>query len=475
MGLFILLTAVLACEALYLSLLCFKDWKAKPETLVLLFVLYSAFLWSLVPALGALLSGEFLAFNFGYEIETWNFGLWLEVVFFAVFILGWHISDYFKRKPIPPITQRDMKFVIWIAIIAGIAYFALGGFWTNAGYEILADYVNGRMSTEDATQFSTQSVILQGIIIPACFLLLFYLPKSLRSKWISRIAVVVLILSGVKAIGFGTRYGILAMAFSLATCLLMSGRIRASLKYFGVGFVAAAVLSAAMVAIRGTAETQDMSNADRAAAMLKGKHGDLLSKEWFISYLPRLDAVQNSGIIATHLHGDYAGLTPFTGAFLTVIPRTLWPSKPLALSRDGTIFGQPSFLCMAYRGEPWNSSTVSTSGVAYWQFGWIGVILTGLITGMSTRFLGVLAFRKGAIGAFLFLAYCGVARFRIPLALDEFIVAISQVWVPIFGLYLLYRFALQTMNPATKEALNRATQNVIVHIRRGRVADRDLI
>jgi hypothetical protein len=96
---------------------------------------------------------------------------------------------------------------------------------------------------------------------------------------------------------------------------------------------------------------------------------------------------------------------------------------------------------MAYRGEPQNNGGVSTSGIAYWQFGLLGVLLTALLGAVVFRVLSALFMRGGAVGLFFFLSFCMMTHFRIPVGMDETLFAAGQVVVPLLITFGGFRFA----------------------------------
>ncbi|MGC2741660.1 MAG: hypothetical protein WA672_00630 [Candidatus Angelobacter sp.] len=444
------LVLLLACQALYLTVDALKSWMSRPEKRIIVFVLYSNYLWSLVPALAAVITGKVEVFTFGYGIETWNFGLFLETVFFFIFIIVWKLIPAPRQsKPhIANITDPVIAFIILVAVAGAILYFALTGPWTGSGYEAAGDYVNSSLASEQVTKGGLQMTMYRSVILPSLCILLFYLPKTYLSKWLRVTAGIILVYAAVDSFASFSRGAILFLAFIIGTCLIASGRAKVGLIWVALGISITAIVSPILVPLReGMASTYKGTPVlEKSIAVLQSREsGDVGHgiASWLTNYTIRLDTIQDGGILAacTERASNYAGITPYVGSLFGFMPRVLWPDKPLPLSSDGTVGMTPWYLVMAYRGEPWNNASVSTSGVAFWQFGWLGVVISAILGAVCALWLGRFAFLQGPFGLLLFLSYCAATHMRIPVAPDEFLLVATQVWLPIcvgYGIFKLF-------------------------------------
>ena len=71
------------------------------------------------------------------------------------------------------------------------------------------------------------------------------------------------------------------------------------------------------------------------------------------------------------------GIAPYIGSALIFVPRFIWPSRPIAGSADGTIYGHPSRLVPGLLGVKSDSLNVGVSPlhIALWQLGLAGGLL----------------------------------------------------------------------------------------------------
>jgi hypothetical protein len=72
-----------------------------------------------------------------------------------------------------------------------------------------------------------------------------------------------------------------------------------------------------------------------------------------------------------------AGITPYIGSAFPFVPRALWPQKPAAGSKDGSLNTHPSRLVprlVGFRSDAYNVG-VSPAHIAIWQFGYLGTIV----------------------------------------------------------------------------------------------------
>jgi len=83
--------------------------------------------------------------------------------------------------------------------------------------------------------------------------------------------------------------------------------------------------------------------------------------------------------------GDGAGINPIRNSFLGFLPRTISPNKPIPSTLDGDdYYSQGMFLIYSevFGADSASMVEFSTGGHAYWEFGWLGVVVLGTISGM---------------------------------------------------------------------------------------------
>jgi len=343
-------------------------------------------------------------------------------------------------------TVKPVTFVV-ILLIAGTAFYVLLlGPWTTSGYIGAGLYVKDDLTNELFTIGGVQRTIYMGIIVPALCVLLFYVPRQRLPKWGLSLVAVAFFLVVLEAISTDARGSVLMVLLGAIACLVARGYNRKKLlAYVLLSAVFVASLSGPMIAFRSELDLySSLSIWERVQTIFRFFGSDPSPvggvASWAIVFLTRLDSVQDGGILAyeTAKSNEFSYLRPFVGSLVGVVPRYLWADKPLPLSGDGTVQGIPGYLVMAFRDRPWNNASVTASGVAYWQFGWIGVVVTSAVSAFVISWLGRIAFCGGTVGLFLFLSFAMLTRFRLPVSLDETVLVFVQMMTPLLVLHTVY-------------------------------------
>jgi hypothetical protein len=438
---FTILVIILTGEALYL----FKDlavsWWRNPADALVLFLVVMGFLFSLGPAYYVLLTGHFEVFEFGFPLSAWCFGLTLEVVFCAVLIVMLSLK---RRTPLLDSVARTLgrfprptHFLVFLALISGFAFMLLWGSWSTGGYEAAGNYIKDSLSTPDVTVAGIQMTIFRSVFFPSVCVLLFYMPRRAVPTWLRPVLWAVFGYAFLRALTSGGRGLVMEVVFAVISCLFAAGKRLKPIAYVVASYLLLTIFTSAIVTFRGNAKSYvGMSLWDKAQIIVQNKQmeaGDSDFQDWAERYLTRLDSIQDGGILAEGAADshEFASFRPYVGAFLAPLPRYLWKGKPLPLSDNDAVSGLPWYRVMEYRGTPWNNATVSTAGIAYWQFGWLGVIVTAVLGALLMRFLSLLLVRGGAIGLLFFLSFCMMTHFRLPVGLDETILVFTQVLLPL--------------------------------------------
>jgi hypothetical protein len=145
---------------------------------------------------------------------------------------------------------------------------------------------------------------------------------------------------------------------------------------------------------------------------------------------------------------------PLRDAFATLIPRFLWPDKPI-ISKIGVDFYQQF---SGFRGAKGTSFGVGAFGEGYWMGGWWGVIFIAFAVGLELAVMSNLVFRherEGNVIAFILCFLYGIATAR---SIDKWIVMSYIGNLPIYiSLYFLSLLALRhtAKHSVTKGAINR--------------------
>ena len=156
----------------------------------------------------------------------------------------------------------------------------------------------------------------------------------------------------------------------------------------------------------------------------------------------RGDSVSNGAIMYGYLEttNDFAYDHPYYGVFFSVIPRSIWTEKPVPGSKDGTYYGTIPFLLGKIRYGSDNLTLTAHGPITmYWQFGWIGVIFGGLLSGfLIGNFIKICYSAKYWGGIIIMLTVAEQSIFSVGPSLDHTLKIFFHLMVPPF----LFLYAL---------------------------------
>lgn len=165
--------------------------------------------------------------------------------------------------------------------------------------------------------------------------------------------------------------------------------------------------------------------------------------EGFVSgFYRRAQGPRNSAILyALHDDSHGAGFGPIEGALYLPIPRTIWPAKRPAGSIDDTNYGSAVFLVrrLGYDAPIYNMGPVLASGHAYWEGGWIWLIIAGAFTGIFWRIAVAWSARqRGYVGIVFCLSFASALLIDgLMTTLYPVFALIDVIWAVIVPLALL--------------------------------------
>lgn len=127
----------------------------------------------------------------------------------------------------------------------------------------------------------------------------------------------------------------------------------------------------------------------------------------------KLDAFTTGSLLVTETGYGKAGVNPYLGSFLMVMPRPLFPNKPVAGTADGTIQTHPSRLVVTNLGVKSDSLNmgVSPTHIAFWQFSYAGFLVTVVAFLLNFKFLNWLLNSRSILHAMLALYTMNIPTF----------------------------------------------------------------
>lgn len=137
----------------------------------------------------------------------------------------------------------------------------------------------------------------------------------------------------------------------------------------------------------------------------------------------------------------YVGLNCILNSFYTFMPSILYSEKkPVSTSSDGTMEGMGMYKCVNAINGSQNMCGFFTSGHAYWELGFLGVILFSIIPAFFDFWCIKLFRRLDIVGVPLYTAIFmkGFTQYKMWVSL--IVLELAQIVLPVLFLIWLYRF-----------------------------------
>jgi hypothetical protein len=172
------------------------------------------------------------------------------------------------------------------------------------------------------------------------------------------------------------------------------------------------------------------------------------------SFAQRAQGPRNSVVLYNlYEKGAGADLSIYTGAILFAVPRFFWPEKPISGSLDGNDESTAVYKVIDIGYNLPYMGSILASAHAYWEGGWIAVILYGFITGLLWS------------GVFIFcrklpehLSWIIALSFAAALLIDGFLTALYPLYayILIAWKYIMPTLVLYGMSNIYTSCLRRA-------------------
>ncbi|EKO3813569.1 hypothetical protein NTH32_000294 [Vibrio harveyi] len=151
-----------------------------------------------------------------------------------------------------------------------------------------------------------------------------------------------------------------------------------------------------------------------------------------------------SAFIDMYERGEGANGAPIINSALAVLPRVLNPEKPIPNTLNGDdLYSQGMYLIFreVYGYNTFQMVEFPTGGHFYWQFGYLGVVLLSLISGMYILASVIFYSRFGIVGiAFLFAAFKPWGYVDTKIWVSDIVLQSYQVVLPTLVLVFLFGF-----------------------------------
>ncbi len=176
----------------------------------------------------------------------------------------------------------------------------------------------------------------------------------------------------------GARIAMLQPFFLLALyCQAQPWSLRQKATVVGVGAVGTIVIGSILSVAIGQARYGDRLKLDDILSSSTQAADQNIVNEMAVNLITKFDSFSTGAILVERMGEGRAGVQPYIGALLAMIPRAVLPSKPTPGSFDGTIRGYPTRVVAVQMGmsEEAGNVNVSPASIAVWQFGYFGLVV----------------------------------------------------------------------------------------------------
>ncbi len=390
-------------------------------------------------------------FSWGTSPENIYVGSVLNLVFILFWGIGYILVIYMKRKSWRISNLNYTKFVIYLLFVISIACYI---------YRIIQNYSYGYSSLLYSSSnidnvgsfgivggFAGLTPILAATILidyhsrKRCFL------QQKINKPIYYIMWCILFIDVVKGITIDTQRGdVVAPIILIIFVLLVIGLSRRIISTAILAFFIVMSISPALDILRKDISVIDAR--DLKSKILKRTEMEEFSITKIAIREPARKSIAPETSFALKSYADREGFVGFKPYFNTLfdplIPRSLWPHKPIKRSVDGTFETYVEKIAAKEFGMTHQLWTFG-GGEMYWQFGWLGVILGGFFVGLAWAYLfwGALNYKSFFMVAILL----GMISWGAPLArgFDEFLFQFLS-GIKVIGLFWLLDSTLRALH-----------------------------
>lgn len=141
--------------------------------------------------------------------------------------------------------------------------------------------------------------------------------------------------------------------------------------------------SATRSSLASTTSTSEILTIVYEAGRSNINNFDEFATALFASFAWRAQAVRNSAVLYQDYDLGGGGFMTYAGALFAFIPRDIWAEKPMLGSLNHTEFESAIYKVMlSGYDEPGTMGPILASAHAYWEGGWVWLVIAGLITGI---------------------------------------------------------------------------------------------
>jgi hypothetical protein len=405
--------------------------------LIFFFAIYKVLAYYLMPLLLGISSGFKYATEDGvkiieigqlYVIETLSWTTWLFGLVLVASVYKNRLLKMSYPNPASGLMVRD--FSLFLLIFLSVAYLPIS-LVTQRSQEFFLDVVVLPIWAE----------IFKSLIHfagpPASFVLfVFYFRKGSYILGIIGLIGIIGSLANLSTRGAFV-YGLLFLGF---LAYHLASRKKTFVVRFSFGFFLLLILYFIAGGLPSLSINPDSSQIVEFSinSEKKGNRTAIEEIEWRFGAATRMSTT----FIRMYDRGQGAGLNPIRNSLAGFLPRSINPNKPHPSTLDGSdIFSQGMYMIYReiYGYDSFSMVEFSTGGHAYWELGWLGVVVLPFISGL---YIGLCAcyfqYFGLASSALLMSVFKPFGHVDPKIWVSDIAIQIYQIIIPLCLLFLFY-------------------------------------
>lgn len=306
-----------------------------------------------------------------------------ESVFVMMFALGLVVDLQRSAQPrgyliAGQISERTEQLLLYILVVVGCL--------------VYAPYLLYKVDSDAGSMMAQLAWWLEGVFWFSTLIACAFIVTK-RGEFSSRPVLTILAaIPLISLVVIGLTLGVRGRIIWAVSLLLIAGIFNGQKKFIAFSLIVAILLLPVFAAL-GDRETRGIieSNSSRTEKLTLvydlgtqnlTDYQELL--EGFLdSFAWRAQGLRNSVILFQDFESGGGGFMTYLGTIFAPVPRVFWAEKPMLGSLDHTVNESAMYKVMLLgHGEPGTMGPYLASAHAYWEGGWIWLVVAGLITGL---------------------------------------------------------------------------------------------
>ena len=225
------------------------------------------------------------------------------------------------------------------------------------------------------------------------------------------------------------------MFFFVILLLYISLKTRKK-KYF-LYTICAGLLALWLLPIIGEIRQEDKINIDNVVGAEGGDKNDILNQ-----IILKTNSVQYSCYLLLHDGVGNDGYQLYTSTFYALIPRVLYPQKPVPGSIDGTLNGIPARLNAIYHRDSYNdveNNGITSSLEALWALGWVMYLIQIIVSAYLIFLFNGILYGGKPLFIYFMLSLIGFPVCVLDVSIVKFLLGIQRYLVIYFFLKIIFK------------------------------------